>query len=628
MIIFDVEVALNFFCVTFKEFSKPERHTFEISERKNDFLILKNYLEQLNTKETKLAGFNNLHYDEPILAALYAYNENLYYKEICAHLFWVSMEITTLEEWWRKKELSHLKSSWNWITVDIYRFWSKKERIDKKISLKTLGVQIGYPNITDLPFNYLLPVQVSDIPVILKYNAIQDIDLVEWLLEKKKFDVQLRDTIYNKYGFLAYHLSAPSIGTTYLKNKMVAIVGNDKFTSLQTKRTSVRVIDILDPNIQISGCYKDIYEKLKKATITASPMEFSLQLINPDGTRLKTDVKKGGIHGVIETPCVITKKDDEELMDLDIGSQYPGYIIAREIKPEHLPESFVKIYTEIRDERLENKSKSKDKSIEEKLRNEHLTSSEVLKIALNSVAGGFQMEGGWLHDPKCFFQITINCQMMIIDITEKFLENGISVLYQNTDGLLIRYKKSKSHIVKELLEEHSSRFKCLWESKSYEKIFLYNVSNYLAIDSYGEIKTKGVIFVTSPKLGDSSNNLVIPKAIQAFLVNNTPIKEFVHNHNNELDFLACGKSSKKFSIYYNNEEIQRVNRYYRSAKGLPIFKSEDGVKMSLIPGADKITIHNDLSAPITNLDYDWYIKKANEVCNTFFENKVKQGLLF
>jgi DNA polymerase elongation subunit (family B) len=85
----------------------------------------------------------------------------------------------------------------------------------------------------------------------------------------------------------------------------------------------------------------------------------------------------GGIHSV-NKPEIFKANDDIAIFDDDVASLYPSIIIQNNIFPRHLGEDFVKIYKDIRNERIEAK------------RNGNKLKNETLKLAINGLTGNLQ----------------------------------------------------------------------------------------------------------------------------------------------------------------------------------------------------------------------------------------------
>lgn len=137
----------------------------------------------------------------------------------------------------------------------------------------------------------------------------------------------------------------------------------------------------------------------------------------------------GGIHSV-NVPEIIIPDDDELLGDFDVTSMYPSIILEHKVYPQHLGESFLKVYSKIRSDRVAAK-KAGNKIVD-----------ATLKLSLNGLSGNLQSPFSWCYDPKAVLTIRINGQLMLLMLAEAFNEAGARIIQSNTDGVFIKYKKS------------------------------------------------------------------------------------------------------------------------------------------------------------------------------------------
>lgn len=177
------------------------------------------------------------------------------------------------------------------------------------------------------------------------------------------------------------------------------------------------------------------------------------------------------------------------------------------------------------------------------------------------------------------------------------------------------------------------------EADYFEAMYQFAINDYIAVKKgYNEtknpklIKTKGM-FLTDVKLGKGMDSMIIPKAIQQYLVNNIPIEKTIKECKNVHDFITYQKVSKDYSVEYNGQLIQRINRFYYSNSGPWLYKckvSSDGTRTNYIKLNTKsgVTICNiidkDFQFP-TDINYNYYITEANKIAQIF---KQKQLTLF
>jgi hypothetical protein len=73
-------------------------------------------------------------------------------------------------------------------------------RISKKISLKSLAVQLNYPHIQELPYQHNQVVTQYEMNELTKYCINNDLGILRLLLDNRQDDVKLRATILKDFG--------------------------------------------------------------------------------------------------------------------------------------------------------------------------------------------------------------------------------------------------------------------------------------------------------------------------------------------------------------------------------------------------------------------------------------------
>lgn len=114
--VYDIEVFQNIFHCSVKNTETGEIYKFEISERKNQLRELVKFFKQVNTyikwgdfygtelvinSDIIFCGYNNLHYDNPIINYIIEYEDKLMsynVATICNSIFNLSKTITTSKE--------------------------------------------------------------------------------------------------------------------------------------------------------------------------------------------------------------------------------------------------------------------------------------------------------------------------------------------------------------------------------------------------------------------------------------------------------------------------------------------------------------------------------------------------
>lgn len=326
--IHDIEVFPNFFSVTIKEVN-GNTFFYEISERRNDIEELRNFYN--NLKDKFLVGFNSRAYDDIIIGVMLQYDvdNSIIYK--------LSQKVINTKNIWESPFKKYLYP--NWFQVDLYLYWSKNLRISKKLSLKSLGIQMNYPVTMDLPYDFDKELTFEEMDQVLEYN-IHDVNITEMLFLKKRKEFDMRMDVYNEHQLNCFSYDDPKIAMKLLKIAYEKQTGND-FKSLRREYSSIRIKDILLPKVveliktqlPLIKNKNDYYlsirnyvEDLEKMTVS-SMGEISAKIVTKqkNGMILESILGSGGIHSTA-FKGVLTPKDDECILDIDYSLMYGDFI--------------------------------------------------------------------------------------------------------------------------------------------------------------------------------------------------------------------------------------------------------------------------------------------------------------
>lgn len=331
-VLFDVEVAPNFFCVTFMDFTSKEKKTFEVSTRLNEQKKLFNFY--YNTFErcpygyqkTFLIGFNSEHYDIPII-------NYLLFKKNCTlqELDDFSYTIVNEDFWWKTNPslIKYKYPSKRYISIDLYLYWSRMLRLSKKISLKSLAVQLRYHTIQELPYEPNTPLPIDKFDEVIHYNRVHDLNITNLLCEKMKKDIRLRQNIKKKYNLNCMSWDATKIGINLLRKFYKDKTG--KKLDISKEYNFIDIKDVILSEIEFDDkplvsnktnnyftSNAEFLEELKtKIVRSTTELKNRVVLEQPNGMKLVSDFGSGGIHGVA-FKGILEPKDDETLLDIDV----------------------------------------------------------------------------------------------------------------------------------------------------------------------------------------------------------------------------------------------------------------------------------------------------------------------
>jgi len=601
-ILYDVEIYTNYFCVGIENYITKQKTFYEISEQINDIHKIYNYF---NTFNGFLISFNGVHYDNIVIKYVlqnYNYLKNLDSESICKKLKTLSDKIINDEYDDEIKKLKYFKVKW--IDIDLFLYWSKMLRISKKISLKSLGIQLGYPVVQELPYKPSSILTLDDIPKLREYNQLHDLGILRLLTDDMEEDIKLRGNIVNEYNLDCWSWDAPKIASEALLQDYCKIVGKDL--------KSVRDQRFLKPTLYLNECLYGFDPKFKLpifqklwTDILNSENSFSQDIVvNINNTSIKLTYGIGGLHSVNNNETYISD-NNIQVITSDVASLYPNLIINYDCIrfPEVLSQ-----YKQVKDERIiAKKAKNKPKDT-------------FLKLILNSTSGLLDNQHSWLYYPEGAMRLRLIGQLILTKCIEQCIINKWQVVSANTDGIEVLVPKHMLQQYKDILNITCNKFDLDLEHEYYNKIVYANVNNYIAVTEDGKYKQKG-FFVPKPVLGNSVDELVIAKALEAYYTKDISPKEFITNPNKYglhiYDYCKSNKIGKDFVVWWNSEIQQQLNRYYFSKKGAYLFKQKhgQGTMQHVNVGQPVVlyNIHQEKSWEDYNVDYNYYIASTQKI---------------
>lgn len=572
--VYDIEVFQNIFHCSVKNTETNDIYKFEISERKNQLRELVKFFKQVDKYITWgdyyttniniptniiFCGYNNLHYDNPIINYIIEYEDKLMQYNIptiCSSIFNLSKTITTSSEdnidAWK-----HWKYQIWFDTFDILTMlYSNKLRV----GLKEIQVTMQYPNVQEFVCDWTKPLPLEDFESMIDYN-INDIESTSELLNRCKKDVDLRIAIEDEYGVRVLSKDGVNIGMKILTQKYLEKTGLtwQDIKDLRSPMSVIPLKDVILPFIKYdSPILQRVLEDMKNQIVSPGRKGYENKFVF---NNLRYSVGVGGIHSA-NSPEIIIPRDDEMLIDIDVASLYPSMLIEYEFYPKHLGKEFLEVYKQIKDERIEAKHNG------DKVKN------ETLKLALNGLSGNLQNEHNFCYSPFAVMQIRINGQLLLLMLAEKLTQIGCRIVQANTDGLFVLLKKDAYSKVNSICREWEQLTKLTLEEDRFKAMYQYAINDYFAITEDNKVKEKGM-FITTVKLGKGLTPKIIPKAVISFFKDGIPVEDTIKNCTDIRDFLMSEKTGKQWHVEYMNEEQQRTNRFYASTNGGYLWKWKD-----------------------------------------------------
>jgi len=312
----------------------------------------------------------------------------------------------------------------------------------------------------------------------------------------------------------------------------------------------------------------------------------------------------GGVHGAKEKyhhKC----QPWELIIHVDVASYYPSLMIFHDLltrnakKPER--------YKEIYETRLKLKAQKKKKE------------QAPLKIVLNATYGICNDKQSNAYDPRNAHLITMNGQLMLLDLLER-LETipSFELIQSNTDGLIIKINKKDFDLCDDICYEWELRTKMNLEFDYIKEIWQKDVNNYVFIDESGGVEKKGAYV---KQLCSIDNDLpIINKALVDYMLEGTSPEETIYSCDELIMFQKISKLTKNYSYVLHNGEIYRNKCFRIFASKSPndgaVYKEKANGERDKMANTSKRTfIENGdiVGATVPDkLDKRWYVNLARE----------------
>lgn len=610
-IVYDIEVFINVFHCTLYNTETSELIKFECSQRKNEIHEMCQFF--MHT-DAYFVGYNNIHYDNPIINYCIEYfnNDDYSHEKICQSIFNMSNVITSNDDnnfdRWKRWKFAK-----NFLTLDLLTMLYSKQL---RVSLKEMQVTMMYKNVQEFNVDWREPLLLTQIDEMIQYN-INDVMSTTELLNRCKKDIELRIGIEDQYHIDCLSKDGVNVGMQILAEEYMRKTGIS-WNTLKDLRSPASIIplkNIILPFIHYrTPVLQDLLNEMKSLAVNPGRKGYEKQFLM-SGTVYSVGV--GGIHSINE-PEIIKPQDDELLIDGDIMSLYPSMLLNFNFYPKHLGKEFKEVYSDIRERRIKAKHEG------------NKVVNETLKLSLNGLSGNLQNEYSWCYDPTAVLSIRINGQLLLLMLAEELISKNCRIIQINTDGILYLCKKKDYEDIKKVYDEWQTLTGLIIEEERFKAFYQLAINDYFGILEDGSIKEKGC-FITSVKLGKGLTPKIIPKAIEAYFKDNTPVETTIKNCSDIKDFLMSEKTGKQWHVEYMNREQQRINRFYASTNGgyLWKWKYEDGEKkyqnMLTASGVTLLNKFDDKPINERKINYQYYIKEASKIIN---ELKMKQMSLW
>lgn len=624
--IYDVESYENYFIVSFKCVHTGKVVCFERSPDKDfDGELLRWMMFKFCT-----IGFYSQAYDMPLVfAACQGFSPQVL-KAITNALI--------VDELWPRDVAKQFKFR---IPFDLINQIDLIEVAPLDGSLKLYAARMQAQRLQDLPFhpNHVLTREEAN---IIKHYNVNDLDNTLLLYNELLPEIKLRERLGAEYNQDLRSRSDAQIAEAVIASELAKLTGSYP-AKPRSNVTSVRY----EAPAWVGYVSPDLRAAVDRLEAAVFPLDGNGSPMWPEGlgdrektktgytwtlkARIGQSVYKlgmGGLHSSEKNVAHIAT-DDVYLIDRDVASYYPRIILNEKLFPAHLGVAFLHVYEGIVNKRLAAK-KSGDK-----------TTANALKITINGGFGKFGNQYSLLYSPKLLLQVTITGQLALLMLIEMIEHHGIPVVSGNTDGIVIKCPKTRYDDLLAVIAQWEQITGFETEETRYKAIYARDVNNYFAVKEKGEpdgktladrlgVKVKGsyaeVGSALNSVLSKNAEHLVCSDAVLHAITSNTPVAHTIENCRDIRRFTTIRKVNG--GAQKNNVFIGKVIRWYyaKDCPG-PIRYIESGNVVGKTEGARPLM---DLPPAFpTDVDFDWYNVKAEEILEEIgFKPKKQAGLFF
>lgn len=638
-VIYDIETLPNMFLCTIYDPDTGIPQTFHAGfgweyckERIVSIWDFEEYIFWLKKKGYIMVGFNNYHYDYPVIHHLLN-NISHYHAEdddgsfLCKDVFDFSARV--IKEAAEGNRFAHTIWDRDMIVPQLDLF--KVHHFDNKaktVSLKRLEFNMRRRTVLEYTEGFDHNVSSEqEVKKLIGYN-IEDVLATYQFRQMSAEQVDFRYSLVDTWGIEVLNYNDTKIGEKLIERRLKEEVGLSALytyeegeygetvrTMKQTPRLHVDLQDIIFPNVRFEAKrLRDLLAYMKKLRVyidgtrfewselpdysqgkhEIAQKEFALDRLEKKSDEWKAtkmeiaklkekysdrdisvnfhgatfELGKGGIHSAVPWGAY-RKGNGRIILDVDVASFYPSIAIQYGMKPEHLPEEFTSIYAGLKDERMAYKKTDPARA-------------KMLKLALNGTYGKTNSIYSVLYDPEYSLRTVINGQLFLLMLWDMLAQAlpTIELIQANTDGIsFVIYEEDKKEC-EVVLSRWEKLTKMELETTEYESMFIRDVNNYVAKDINGKIKAKGAynwqeLYTGSPDgvvWHKNHSNIVSQKAACAYLLEGKNIEEYIRNHNDLFDYFLCTNVNRSSRLFWGDKEIQRNSRYLVSTTGRELVK--------------------------------------------------------
>jgi len=538
-VIYDIECLKNVFTLDALDLTAKRSVTFEISERKNNLPQLLKWVDYLSRNKYEMVGFNNFHYDYPLLHHLLSIesrhsvdnfgepdtdNQVTPWDKFTATAFKKSVQILRSSDRfehtiWDNDQIVH--------QIDLFKIHHFDNK-SKSTSLKRLQFNMRMRDIVEFEPDFKKELSVDLIGDLVEYNRHDTVSTLQFFKATQR-QLRFRQALVKKFGPKVLNYNDTKIGESSVVSTLEELVGVDKlyvwekdlFTGRkkrsprQTPREIIGLKHVIFHNVNFTNStFKKVLKKFRSLHIFVINGKFhwSDRMDYPKGyakiQALKgyaTSLKKQGKTDEAKIVREKIKELGKIYVDYDITAEVDGFefvfgkgglhgsrkwssyrragdMIIRDVDVTSFYPSIAIAYG-MKPDHLPDEYKEVYES-QLTLRKTYpkgTVENMACKLALNGVYGKSNSSYSIFYDPLYTITTVINGQLFLCMLWEKLRTiPTIEIIQANTDGITYYIDKKYVPMAEKCEKEWEKLTRVRLEPVEYESIFLRDVNNYVA----------------------------------------------------------------------------------------------------------------------------------------------------
>lgn len=531
-VIYDLETYPNCFLFGAYVVELNKIFQYELSDHVCEIQGINWFIEQAKTYNMKGVGFNNCHFDYPILHHGYKgnYTTSQEFYDMAQRI--IDSDNRFEFHVWDNKRLFE--------QIDLYLIHHFDNRA-RSTSLKAIEFALGMESIKELPYKPGTILTYDQIQHLKQYHK-HDLHATFLFYQESKEQIQLREDLKKKWGLKCTNWNDAKIGEELIIKRIeekspgscyIKQPGSWKKTKRQTTRAKIHLKDCIYNFITFERPeFQNLVSFLQSKTITETKGVFEDLNVTIDGFKFVFGL--GGIHGSIESSSVFTDEDGI-VIDIDAASYYPMQAEMLRIAPEHLGSIWCDVLAEIRAER-----KTYDKGT---------SFNKSLKLSGNGAWGKSGSAYSCFFDQLYTMTTTISGQLMLCMLAEQIMKiPHMKMIQANTDGLTVKIPHAYLTHFNNICAWWEGLTKMILEHNVYKAMYIRDVNNYIAVPVKGKVKLKGT-YVSEVEYHKDPSQLVVAKIAEKVILNGGDIYQELINHQPLTDFFIRAKVRRQDQLF-------------------------------------------------------------------------------